>query len=240
MRSIRDFRTADCQRIERAHDHAPTVQIMVQVLCDGAWREFAALEIGCSRGLGSGGWVDGWIAGSLVRESEEHATPMLDIRERRRKRRKTEFPWIATRAAQFIDQLWHNRVTLNVRQPTCNRGIGEGNRTGSSRGKPDRSRETVSPTGHRAHSGTCGRPAQNIGLALGSRQVRGYCAGCVPVAQVRRRQRREDATAQAAWTKRQHSRSWNSGKKVLYVPAKSARGGMWEPRFHPAEYSSAC
>ena len=53
-------------------------------------------------------------------ESEEQVTPVLVIRERRDKmtwamlvpRRGTECPWIAKRAAKFIDQLGHNRVTL--------------------------------------------------------------------------------------------------------------------------------
>ena len=47
-------------------------------------------------------------------------SPVLVIRERRHKmtwamlvpRKGTEFPWIAKRAAKFIDQLGHNRVTL--------------------------------------------------------------------------------------------------------------------------------
>ena len=54
------------------------------------------------------------------RESEEQVTPVLVIRERRHKmtwtmlvpRKGTEFPWIARRAAKFIDRLGHNRVTL--------------------------------------------------------------------------------------------------------------------------------
>ena len=54
------------------------------------------------------------------RESEEHASPVLVIRERRHKmtwamlvpRKGTEFSWIAKRAARFIDQLGHNTVTL--------------------------------------------------------------------------------------------------------------------------------
>ena len=54
------------------------------------------------------------------RESEEQVTPVLVIRERRHKmtwamlvpRKGTEFPWIAKRAAKFIDQLGHDRVTL--------------------------------------------------------------------------------------------------------------------------------
>ena len=54
------------------------------------------------------------------RDSEEQVTPVLAIRERRHKmtramlvpRKGTEFPWIAKRAARFIDQVGHNGVTL--------------------------------------------------------------------------------------------------------------------------------
>ena len=54
------------------------------------------------------------------REFEEQVTPVLVIRERRHKMtwamlvptRGTTFPWIAKKAARFIDQLEHNKVTL--------------------------------------------------------------------------------------------------------------------------------
>ena len=54
------------------------------------------------------------------RESEEQVSLVLVIRERRHKMTwtmlvsgmGTEFPWIAKRAARFIDQLGQNRVTL--------------------------------------------------------------------------------------------------------------------------------
>ena len=47
-------------------------------------------------------------------------TPVLVIRERRQKmtwamllpRKGTEFPWVAKRAARFIDQFGHNKITL--------------------------------------------------------------------------------------------------------------------------------
>ena len=54
------------------------------------------------------------------RESEEQVNPMVVSRERRHKitwamlvpRKGTEFPWLAKRAAEFIEQIGHNRVTL--------------------------------------------------------------------------------------------------------------------------------
>ena len=42
-------RPTDCPRTPRAHDHASTIQIMVQVLRDGTWCELVAQEIRCSR-----------------------------------------------------------------------------------------------------------------------------------------------------------------------------------------------
>ena len=61
-----------------------------------------------------------WTMDFGEKESEEQVTPVLVIRERRHKmtwamllpRKGTEFPWIARRAAKFIDHLGHNRVTL--------------------------------------------------------------------------------------------------------------------------------
>ena len=54
------------------------------------------------------------------RESEDRVSPVLVIREWRHKmtwamlvpRKGPEFTWIVKRAAKFIDQLGHNRVTL--------------------------------------------------------------------------------------------------------------------------------
>ena len=62
-------------------------------------------------------WTNGFLG---ERDSEEQTSPVLVIRERRHKmtwamlvpRKATEFPWIAKRAAKFIDQHGHNRVTL--------------------------------------------------------------------------------------------------------------------------------
>ena len=77
------------------------------------------------------------------RESEKQVYPVLVIRERRHKmtwamlvpRRRTEFPWIAKRAAKFIDQLGHNRVTLRCdNEPAIEvlaREIAQGRQEGS-------------------------------------------------------------------------------------------------------------
>ena len=68
------------------------------------------------------------------KESEEQVTLVLVIREKRHTmtwtmlvpRRGTEFPWIAKRAAKFIDLLGHNKATLR-----CDNEPGKGYRTGS-------------------------------------------------------------------------------------------------------------
>ena len=54
VRNIRGPRTTDRQGAPRAHDHSSTVQIMVQVLCDGTRGERTTQEIRCSRRLGRG------------------------------------------------------------------------------------------------------------------------------------------------------------------------------------------
>ena len=91
-------------------------QIMVEVLWYGTRCELGAQEIVCSRCFGPFVTMDYGFHGERV--SEE--TLVLVIRERRHKmtwamlvpRKGTEFPWIAKRAAKFIDQLGHDRVTL--------------------------------------------------------------------------------------------------------------------------------
>ena len=91
-------------------------------------------------------WTTGFVGES---ESEEHVSPVLVIPERRDKmtwamlvpRRGTAFPWIAKRAARFIDQLGHNRVTLRCDNDPA---VGKGNRASTPRRKPGCSREAAS------------------------------------------------------------------------------------------------
>ena len=77
------------------------------------------------------------------RESEEQVSLVLVIRKRRHKmtwamlvlRKGTEFPWIAKRAARFIDHLGHNMVTLSCdNEPAIEasaREIGQARQEGS-------------------------------------------------------------------------------------------------------------
>ena len=68
-----------------AHDHTSTVQIMVQVLCDGTRRESTAPEIGRSRRFGwSTARVNGlWVSWRGTLKSK--CLLVLVIRERRQK-----------------------------------------------------------------------------------------------------------------------------------------------------------
>ena len=93
------------------------------------------------------------------RESEEQVSLVLVIRERRHKmtwamfvlRQGTEFPWIATRAAKFIDQLGHITVTLRCdNESAIGVGGGESHRPAKKEARPfrrDRQWEKVSPNG---------------------------------------------------------------------------------------------
>ena len=94
------------------------------------------------------------------KEFEDSVSLVLVLRERRQKmtwailvlRKGTEFPWIARRAARFIDQLGHNTVTLRCdNEPAIEelaREIGQAHQEGSQT-VPERDRrwEKASPMG---------------------------------------------------------------------------------------------
>ena len=161
-------------------------------------------------------------------------------------RKGTEFLWIAKRGARFIDQLGHNRVTLRCdNEPAVEalaREIGQARQEGSQT-VPERPPVAESPVqrDHRTCGGTRGRSGQNVESCVGAshwnqspaRRKDTVLAGgicCVPDEQLQHRQRRKDAAAEAAWPKGQHTCS--GIRKMLYMPAKPARGRKWEPRFH--------
>ena len=107
------------------------------------------------------------------RESEEQVSHVLVIRERRHKmtwamlvpREGTEFSWITRRAAKFIDQLGHDKVTLRCdNEPRLRhsaRKIAQARQEGSQT-VPERPpvRKPVQ-WDHRACGGARGRPGQN-------------------------------------------------------------------------------
>ena len=101
------------------------------------------------------------------RESEDRVSPVLVIRERRHKmtwamlfsRKGAEFPWIAKRAARFIDQLGHNTVTFRCdNEPAM--GVLAREMTASWR-------QPVQ-WGHRTCGRTRCRPGQNIESCVGA------------------------------------------------------------------------
>ena len=136
-------------------------------------------------------------------------------------RKRTEFSWIAKRAAKFIDQLGHNRVTLRCdNEPAIEalaREVAQARQEGRERPPVEKAsgRDPVQWV-QRACSGTRGQPGQNTeGCAAASYWRRsptqrtdtvlacGIC--CVLDEQVRHRQRRKDAAAKTARAKGQHT-----------------------------------
>ena len=186
------------------------------------------------------------------KECEEQVTLVLVIRERRHQmtramlvpRKGAEFPCIARISARFIDQLGHNRVALRCDKNQRLRR----NRTSSSRRKPGCSRETA-----------CGRKPVQCGIIeraveLVAGQARTLKAALEPLFRTRvlpdarilcwlvelgaYLTNRCDIGSDGKTLQRLHGRRDTTpilefGEKILYMPAKPARGGKWEPRFHP-------
>ena len=196
-----------------------------------------------------------------IRDPLTHGTPLpnrpeLVICERRLKmtwsmlvpRRGTEFHRITKIAAKFIDQLAHNRVTLRCDDEPAiealSREIAQARQDGS---------QTV-PEGESQSNGIIERA---VGLVAGQ-------AGTLKAALEYRIGTRVTPDARilcwlvecAAYLTnrcdigsdgktplhRLHGRKDITPilefgeKKILYVPAKPARGGKWEPRFHPGVF----
>ena len=167
--------------------------------------------------------------GSLgERESENRVSPVLAIRERRHKmtwaivvpRKGTEFPWIAKRAAKFIDQLGHNRVTLRCDNEPAIEALAREIAQARQEGVPERP-----PVGESQSNGIIERA---VGLVSGQARTlkaalkqshRGQSparrkdivqAGGVrgiPDEQVRHRQRRKDTATKTTQAKGQHTDS---------------------------------
>ena len=113
-------------------------------------------------------------------------------------RKGTEFPWIAKRAAKFIDQRGHNRVTFRCdNEPAnaaCARETASGRKSvqrdhgacGGPRCRPGQCNEGRTGAPHRGQS-----PARRKDIALAG----GVCG--IPDEQVRHRQRRKDNAAKS-------------------------------------------
>ena len=193
------------------------------------------------------------------RESEEQVSPVLVIRERRHKmtwamlgsRKGTEFPWIARRAARFIDQLGHNRVTLRCdNEPAIEalaREIGQARQEGSQTvpGEPASGRSQSNGIIERAVGLVAGQ-ARTLKAALehriGTRVPPDAGTLCWLVEFAAYLMNRCDIGSDGKTPlQRLHGRRDNTpilelGEKILYVPAKPARGVKWELRFHPGVF----
>ena len=109
-------------------------------------------------------------------ESEEQVSLVLVIRERRLKmtwadggseKKERNFPWIAKRAARFIDQLGHNRVTLRCDSEPAIEALAREIGTSPPRRESDCARETTS--GESQSNGIIERvagPARTLSAAL--------------------------------------------------------------------------
>ena len=223
-------RPTDRQGASRAHDHTSTVQIMVRVLRDGTRGERTAQAIRCSRRLRREVPHVSMDYGFLgEKESQDRVSRVLVIRERRHKmtwamlvpRKGTEFPWIAKRAAKFIDQLGHNRVALRCdNEPAIQalaREIAQARQEGSQT-VPERPPVGESQRDHRVCGGPRCRPGQDTEGCTGAPHrgqsparrkdivlVGGVCG--ILDEQVRRRQGRKDTVAKTAQAKGQHTRN---------------------------------
>ena len=242
-RNIRDPGQPDCSRTPRAQDHTSTTQITVPVLRDGTWCELAAQRRSDPQDDLEGVLHVSMDCGFLgERESEEQVAPVLVIRERRPKmtwamlvpRKRTEFPWSAKRAARFIDQLGHNKVSLRCdEEPAIEalaREIAQAHQEGS------QSNGIIEGA-----AGLVAGQARTLKAALEHRigtrippDARMLC-WLVEFAAYLMNSLGSDGKAPL---QRLHGRRDNTpipefGEKLLYMPAKPARGGECEPRFQP-------
>ena len=203
--------------------------------------------------------MDYGFLGDLERESEEHVSPVLVIRERRHKmtwamlvpRKGTEFPWIAKRAARFIDQLGHNTVTLRCdNEPAIEavaREIAQARQEGSQT-VPERP-----PVGESQSTGVIERAvglvagqARTLEAALerriGTRIPPDERIWCWLVEIAAYLMNRCDVASdgkpplQRLPGRRDNTPILEFGEKILYMPAKPARGGKWEPRIYPGVF----
>ena len=166
-------------------------------------------------------------------------------------RKGTEFPWIAKRAARFVDQLGHNRVTLRCdNEPAIEAmamEIGQARQEGSQT-VPERP-----PVGESQSNGVTERA---VGLVAG--QVRTLEAALEHRAGTRippdarilcwlvefaayLMNRCDGGSDGKTPLQRLHGRRDNTpilefGEKTWYMLAKPARRGKWEPRFHPGVF----
>ena len=166
-------------------------------------------------------------------------------------RKGTEFPWIAKRAAKFIDQLGHNRATLRCDNELATEALAREiaqDRQEGSQTVPERP-----PVGESQSNGIIGRAvrlvagqARTLKAALehrrGARVPPDARILCWLVEFAAYLMNRCDIGSDGKTPPhRLHGRRDNTpipefGEKILCMPAKPTRGGKWEPRFHPGVF----
>ena len=158
------------------------------------------------------------------------------------------FPWIAKRAAKFIDQLGHNRVTLRCdNEPAGQRErLHKLVKKGVRLCQRDRQWQKVSLTGSSSVR-WCSLlvKARTLKAALehriGTRVPPDARTMCWLVEFAAYLMNRCDIGSDGKTpVQRLHGPRDNTplefGERILYMPAKPARGGKWEPRFHPGVF----
>ena len=185
------------------------------------------------------------------KESEEQVASVLVIRERRHKmtwamlvpRKGTEFPWIAKRAARFIDQLGRNRVTVRCDNELAieafPREIAQSRQEGSQT-VPER--ESQSNGIIERAVGLVAGQARTLKAALehriGTRVPPDARILCWLVEFAAYPMNRCDTGSdgktplQRLHGLRDNTLNLEFGEKILYMPTMPARGRKWEPRFH--------
>ena len=180
--------------------------------------------------------------------------PVLVIRERRLKktwamlvpRKGKECPWIAKRAARFIDQLG-----LRCDNERAIAALARGIAQARQKGQPGRLEtppvaEIQSNGIIERAAGLVASQARTLKAALehriGTRVPPDARILCFLVEYAAYLMNRCDIGSdgkkplQRLHGRRDHTPILAFGEKILYMPAKPARGGKWEPRFHPGVF----
>ena len=150
-------------------------------------------------------------------------------------RRGTAFPWIAKRAARFIDHLGHNRDTLRCDNDPA---VGKGNRASTPSRKPDCSREAAS--GRKPVQVRTPNAALEVRIGVNVPPHARILCWLVELAAYLMNGCDIGSDGKTP-PLRLHGRRDNTpilefGEKILYMPAKQARGRTREPRFHPGVF----
>ena len=195
-----------------------------------------------------------WTTDFSERESAEQVSPVRRLKMTWAMlvpRRGTEFPWIAKRAARFIDQLGHNKVTLRCDNEQAIEALAR--EIAQARQESSQTVPEKPPVGDSQSNGVIERA---VGLVAGQARTlkaaleRRIGARIPPYARILRwlvelveylMYRCDIGSDGKTPLQRLHGRKDNAPileirEKILYMPAEPTRGGKWEPRFHPGVF----